>query len=65
MVVGYETGDGEDAGTDDGAEAEPEEVPPSEALVHGVLAGLAELDELEIVGGAVKDAVLEAVADVG
>lgn len=65
MVVGFEAGNGEDAGADDGAEAEPYEVPPGEALVHVVLAGLAELHQLEGVGGAVEEAVPEAGAGVG
>ena len=50
-------GDGEYAGADDGAEAEPDEVPPRQATLHLVLALLAELDELAIVGGAVEEAV--------
>lgn len=65
MVVGFETGNGEDAGADDGAEAEPYEVPPGKALAHMVLAGLTELDELKGVSGAVEKAVLKAGACVG
>lgn len=63
--MGFEAGDGEDAGADDGAEAEPDKVPPVEALVHVVLAGLAELHQLEGVGGAVEEAVPKAGAGVG
>jgi len=54
VVAGFEASDGEDARADDGAEAEPDEIPPSEALVHMVLAGLAELHQLEGVRGAVE-----------
>lgn len=65
MVVGFLAGDGEDAGADDGAEAEPDEVPPGEASFHIVFALFGEVDEFGGVGGAAEEAVFEAVESVG
>lgn len=63
--MGDLAGDDEDAGADDGAEAEPDEVPGSEALFEGVFAVSGEVEELGGVGGAAGEAVLEAVWGLG
>lgn len=60
MVVDLLAGDAEDAGADDGAEAEPDQVPPGEASLHVVLALPLAVDQLRGVGGAVQEAVPEA-----
>lgn len=46
MFFGFLAGDDEDARADDGAEAEPGEVPPSEAFLQGLFALLLEGNEL-------------------
>ncbi|KAL9253209.1 hypothetical protein AKJ16_DCAP16679 [Drosera capensis] len=53
-------GEGEDAGADDGAETEPDEIPLGEASLHGVLALLAQIHQLVGFGGSIQEAVLEA-----
>lgn len=65
MVVGFLAGDAEDAGADDGAEAEPDEVPPRQAFLHFVFRLFLGLDELVGLGGAAEEAVLEAVGGLG
>lgn len=59
MSVGFLAGDDEDARADDGAEAEPGEVPPSEAFLQGLFAFLLEGKELVGIRRAGKQAVLE------
>lgn len=46
MFFGFLAGDDENARADDGAEAEPGEVPPSEAFLQGLFAFLLEGNEL-------------------
>lgn len=57
--------DAEDTRADDGAEAEPDEIKPCKASAHFVFTLFLELDEFGGVGGAAKDAVLEAWACLG
>lgn len=57
--------DYENARADNGAEAEPDQVPPCEATLHVVLALFRELEEFERVGGAVEKTVFEARGGVG
>ena len=64
-MASFLAGDGENAGADDGAEAEPHEVPPREAALHLVLALPAELDQLPRVGGPVEEAIRQARAGLG
>ena len=60
MIASRLTGDGEDPGADDGAEAEPDQVPPCEATLHVIATLFTELDELYGIRRPVEKSVLEA-----
>lgn len=65
VVAGLLAGKDEDAGANDGAKAEPDEVPPVKAPLHGVLAFPLQLHHLHLLRGAAQEPFLEAVAGLG